>query len=76
MSSFLKIFLITAATVFACFIAGVVFLLHLAFEHNAGLRVANLGYQAVSQGQDKQAISYFDTALKKPLGDYHRSYVI
>src|SRR3954468_5995840 len=75
MSRFLKIFLITAAAVFVCFVAGIVFLLHLAFEHNAGLRFADLGYRAVSQGKDKQAISYFDSALKKPLGDFPLSYV-
>lgn len=54
---------------------GVILIIYLAVNYTEGIRLANQGYRAVALGNYKAAIPQFDAALKKPLGNYQRSYV-
>jgi len=75
MSRTVKLILATAALAMVFVTAGIAVAVYLAVSHFNGIQSAQKGYRAVADGQYDAAISYFDAALKTPLGNYQRSYV-
>ena len=64
-----------ATAIGVCFAAGIAGLIYLAVAHNRGVGLAQQGYEAMAGKDYDEAIACFDAALKKPVGDYQRSYV-
>lgn len=75
MSRTVKLILAAAALAMISIAAAVSVAAYFAVSHFNGLELAQKGYRAVAAGKYDAAIAYFDAALKRPLGNYHRSYV-
>src|SRR3954454_12731410 len=76
MSRTIKIIVSAAVLAVATIAARVAIAAYLIIDHFSGLQIAQQSYQAISIARDDSAMALFNAALKKPLGDYHRSYVL